>query len=166
MISNIQPNNQISSVMNVHHENQYTKAIKVMSAAINIENGIGGSLLLDFHDKRGIQRENRHLSQILKGYKELKSYINEKLERLKTLGPKGTNRMTHIPVKNKEGIALKDHIGGGFSDILYYREGPFILGSSNRPLYIVTPVDSPFINDDDFYDVSRMYQVPSDLYGV
>lgn len=149
----------------------YAKAIEVLSQAVNLENGIGESSSLSTQERKEILSKDKSLCYSLKGYRKLKDYIQGKLERLKELGPQGTGRMTTMLRKNREGIIYKDHLGYGFSDEVYYsplKEGEALFPGplGGRLLYILTPVDSPFINNGVFYDVSRMYQVPSNLHDV
>lgn len=170
MIQGINQSPKIDSLNIKGQQDKYQEALKVLSSAINIENGIGKSSNLTFTERSQILSDDIHLANSLEGYKELKAYVQEKLTRLKTLGPMGTSMMTHMLTEDKKGIMLKDQIGLGFSDVVYFvkleeKESLFeMFSTSGNPLFIMTPIDSPFIKEGDFYDTARMYQVPKNLF--
>ncbi len=176
MLSSIQSTARLSTIpekpIQSTPENPYYEiAINVASRAINLERNLNGADQLPDVYKSDNQFWDKRFCSELKGYKELKAYINGKLDYLKT---HSLMMMTIVqPPRGTEGTIFRGSLGHGFSDTMFYSKtsiqrllmGPILQEDPREELYILTPVYNPLINSDNHYDTSRMYKVPLDFFN-
>lgn len=146
-----------------------TSLLRTLSQAVNIEKGIGETAELSSEQKQEILAKDQALRNSDKSYCQLKEYIIEKIELLKK---QPLQSMTICCPNNTKGVIFRGQIAPGFSDNLFYTPQSlkeFHFNFSNiipqGQLYILTPIDNPIIDSQNFYDTSRMYKVPANLFG-